>query len=287
MEDEFEKIQITFTGEIADKGQIHFYEYSRSQYASARYFSYIEHFRRTGRIARRVSRLSYVNMIVESPKEESFVETILLPAVKEGMATAVSMPLSAFISYMWTVIVPRSQGVDQAVVRLAEAKSIELSTAVEIEAERTEQLAQMRGIVEAGQAPVLAAIELVSSALQKYDAEGNDAGLSREELIEAQRELKTELAREQEIKQNEDEISKIEQEDILKLTHRVTPVIEEMAKPLQRSAKKMSISTGDEATPLLEIDNRVVSELKSRELEKNITAVRGRIKIFDRDFVKG
>jgi hypothetical protein len=76
-----ERITIIFEGGLAATGQLHFYEYGRSQYALARFIATLEHFRRTGDVAEYIGTRTYVDIIISSPERGSFLESILVPAV--------------------------------------------------------------------------------------------------------------------------------------------------------------------------------------------------------------
>ena len=60
--DAVETISIRFSGKLASTGKLHFYEYGRYQYATARFISTIEHFRRTGTVTKRVSGAAKVEL---------------------------------------------------------------------------------------------------------------------------------------------------------------------------------------------------------------------------------
>ena len=101
-----EEIALRFDGGEAANGRLHFYEYTRSQYATARFITTIEHFRRTGEIAQRITSKSYVEIFVETPKDGSFLEILLVKA-QETAAVAVVAPLASLISLVWATLLPR------------------------------------------------------------------------------------------------------------------------------------------------------------------------------------
>src|SRR5690606_39003909 len=129
-----------FEGGIADAGQLHFYEYSRSQYARARFLATIEHFRRTEVVAERITLSSNVEILVKSPQTGSFIEDVVVPALQEGMAAAISTPLSALISYVWHMMINRPEKTDSALAELASVRKAEIAASVLNEQERTKQV---------------------------------------------------------------------------------------------------------------------------------------------------
>src|ERR1700733_7633492 len=101
-----ETIRIRYDGGIADNGQIHFYEYSRSQYALSRFISTIEYFRRTGEVADRISGRRYVELVISTPTRGSFLQDITLTGIAEGViGTFVATPFLALFSYVWQLLV--------------------------------------------------------------------------------------------------------------------------------------------------------------------------------------
>ncbi|MET4272402.1 MULTISPECIES: hypothetical protein [unclassified Bradyrhizobium] len=135
---ETELIRLRFDGGLASTGQLHFYEYSRSQYAMARFIATVEHFRRTKRVTAKITLESNVEAIVRSPQRGSFIEDIIVSGVKQGMAAAVSVPLSALISYVWQMLLPRTEKSGEIVKELAKIRLAE-NHQLEIERERTKQ----------------------------------------------------------------------------------------------------------------------------------------------------
>ena len=78
-EDEAEKFSVVYDGGLASEGQLHFYEYGRAAYAVAGLVATVEHFRRTGHVASRISSRSYVDVIINAPERGSFPIDILIP----------------------------------------------------------------------------------------------------------------------------------------------------------------------------------------------------------------
>jgi len=153
-----EEIALRFDGKVASTGKLHFYEYTRSQYATARFISTIEYFRRTGTVSQRVTKASYVEILVTTPQKGSFCEILLVKA-QETAALAVLTPLSTLISLVWETMLPRSQRVDETVVDLAKLQLAQ-------EQERTLQLGEIRKIVESGNATTQQALNILTAALK-------------------------------------------------------------------------------------------------------------------------
>lgn len=96
-------MSLVYDGGLAGTGQLQFYEFSRASYAFARMIATIEHFRRTGQIAQRINRNSYVNLIIKAPKKGSFPLDILIPIFAEIAKEApnyAKVPIGVLLKYV-------------------------------------------------------------------------------------------------------------------------------------------------------------------------------------------
>ncbi len=280
---ESELIRIKFDGGLATSGQLHFYEYSRSQYATARFIATIEHFRRTSTIAERITISSNVDIIVRSPQQGSFIEDLLVPAIKDGMAAAISTPLSSLISYVWHLLAPRSQKADEAVNQYAQIRLAELRADERRGEQQIEQLRILQKIVEGERATAQQALDLAASALQTGNVAIGRLGYSQQEQLAIKDELQAEVQREKEFEAYQDQLEQVDEEKINRLTSRLRPMVSEMALPLRRSADKMSISHGTKESVYAHIDQSIVSQIQSRNTEEDIVEVVGHVRSYDRD----
>lgn len=270
-----EEIAIRFDGKLASSGKIHFYEYTRSQYATARFISTIEHFRRTGAVSQRITKASYVEILVSAPQKGSFLEVLLIKA-QETAAVAVLTPLSSLISLVWETMLPRSQRVDQAVVALAQ---IQLAQ----EKERTLQLSELRKIVETGNATTQEALKLIAAAQTSNNPAISDLNLNQGSLAELLAETQQESNRQELILESKIALQKVPAADLAKLTSRLRPMLPEMALPLNRSASSLSIEAGSERKPLILLNPRNVQELTEKELDDKLETFVVHVKSYDRD----
>jgi hypothetical protein len=122
-----EQIAIKFEGGLASTGQLHFYEFGRSQYALARFIATLEHFRRTGDVAEHIGPKTYVDIVISSPERGSFLETIFVPAAVKAGSDFLKSKLSSLISYVWHLISPRRESTDDMLKTLAEIRVVEES----------------------------------------------------------------------------------------------------------------------------------------------------------------
>lgn len=277
-----EKIALRFDGGEASNGRLHFYEYSRSQYATARFISTIEHFRRTGTIAERITQSSYVEILVETPREGSFLEVLLVKA-QEVAATAISAPLSGLIALVWQLILPRNERTESNIVELARIRLAEEQERTEQERLRAAQVDRYMRILEQGNANTQDALELVRYALDSNNPALARADLDQRRLLEIQNELQQEESRQEEIDRARASVERIDPESLAKLSSRLRPMLPEMALPLKKSAESMSIEGGREGKPLILLNPRNIKEITEKRLDEQVSELTVRVKSYDRD----
>lgn len=289
---EAELIRVKFDGGLASTGSLHFYEYSRSQYATARFIATIENFRRTGRVAERITVQSNVDIIVKTPQKGSFVEDLLVPAAQQGIAALISAPLSSLISYVWHLLAPRSDKTEMVVNDLAKIRIAEIEAEaaqgarnadVEKERERTRQLETLRTILSEERATTTQALDLLRWALESPNTAIPRAGITRENLLKSRVEIKAEQQRESEFSEHLEQLEAVDEDTINKLTSRLRPMVPEMALPLRRSADRMSLSHGDASTAYAHLDEDVVRAIQTRSTEETVVEVVGHVRSYDRD----
>jgi len=270
-----EKISLRFDGGEASNGRLHFYEYTRSQYATARFVTTIEHFRRTNEITQKITRASYVDIMVETPREGSFLEILTVKTV-EAAATAVSVQLGSLISHLWSVMLPRSEKADSDVVEMAK---IQLALSRE-ETERTRMLTQ---VVQQNSATSSQALDIAQRALLSGDAAYGRAEIDSKRIFEIERELRSEQARNAQIENDRTALESIDQDMLNRLTSRLRPMLPEMALPLKRSAETLAIEGGRDGAPLLLLNPTNVAELTEKVPEEENVEIEVHVRSYDRD----
>lgn len=278
-----ELIRIKFDGGLASSGQLHFYEYSRSQYAMARFIATVEHFRRTGKVTQRITVESNVDVIVRSPQQGSFIEDLLVPAIKDGIAAAVSTPLSAVISYVFHLLAPRSEKTETTVEELAKIRKAELEADVAKAAEHTRQLEILASIIASERASSKQALDLLDWSLKTGNTAIPRLGLGQSALMQMRDEVQAEVQREQEFEDYREQLESLDEDRLNRLTSRLRPMVSEIALPLRRSADKMSISHGEKETTYAHLDLELVRSIQNRESEEHIVEVTGHVRSYDRD----
>lgn len=277
-----EEISLRFDGREASKGRLHFYEYTRSQYATARFITTIEHFRRTGNVAPKVTSSSYVDVYVETPKEGSFLEILLVKA-QEAAATAVAVPLTSLISLVWDTILPRSESTDADLVEMARIQLAEKELQLRQSEQETERMRVLKEIIESNSATTQQALSLTEEALKSGNAAYGRAGLLGPRISEISKELGREKERQGLTDEHRRELEKIPPEKLAKLTSRLRPMIPEMALPLKRSADSLQVEGGKDRKPLLLLNPRNVAEIVEKEIADETIELPVHVRSYDRD----
>jgi len=277
-----EKIALRFDGGHAAQGRLHFYEYTRSQYATARFVTTVEHFRRTNEVAQRITRSSYVEIMVETPKEGSFLE-ILTVKTTEAAATAVSVQLGSLLSHVWSVMLPRNEQSDSEVSEMARIQLAMAQQQAQISAQETERMRILASIIERNSADLSQALDITQRALLSGSAAYGRAELDSTRILEVQKQLQAEKVRQTQIESDRVSLEEIDPEKLNKLTSRLRPMLPEMALPLKKSADTLAIEGGTEQKPLILLNPRNVAELTEKTPEDEAIELTVHVRSYDRD----
>ncbi|MCK8465354.1 hypothetical protein MUY35_15955 [Aliiroseovarius sp. S1339] len=276
-----EKVFLKFDGREASQGRLHYYEYTRSQYATARFISTVEHFRRTQKVAQRITRSVAVEILVETPKEGSFLEVLFIKA-QETAASAIAAPLGPLISFVWSTILPRSEKTDSDLIEMAR---IQLAT----EKERTKQGFQesermnaLQNIIESQSATTLQALTLLQNTLPENAAYGR-ANLDSSRLSEINSEMQQEHENQKLLLPHKAAFQNIDSDALAQLTSRIRPMVPEMALPLKKSANTLSIGGDNESKPYVLLNPTNVAEITEKSLDDEVTELEIHVRSYDRD----
>lgn len=277
-----EEISLRFNGKEASQGRLHFYEYSRSQYATARFLSTVEHFRRSGRVPPRVTRSTYVDVFVETPKDGSFLEVLLIKS-QEAAASAISAPLTSLIALVWNTILPRDQRAETDLLEMAKIQRDEEIERTRQSEQETERLRELRLIIETENATTQQALALADNALKSSNPAYGQSDLLGARIEEIRQELLRENERSLQTRDHADELEKIDAEQLAKLTSKLRPMLTEMALPLKKSADTLQIESGKDQKPLLLLNPRNVAELDEKVLDDVTVELEVHVRSYDRD----
>src|SRR6185437_1666244 len=279
-----EIVQVKFDGGIAAAGQLHFYEYGRSQYALARFIATIEHFRRTGEVAEKITSATYVELLVSTPTRGSFVTDILIDAFKDGTAELMVASFGALFAYAWHRLVPRREKTEATIIELAKLR-LQLEQEKTAQArERTKQVESLNAIVAGERASTGEALELLKWSQdipQDISAALDSTPIERADMV---REVEAKAEREEEFSTARGQLEKIDETEFSKLTSRLRAMVYDMTLPLKRSATRMSMGAPEHSRPqLAHITSDIVKLITAHAAEEDTKWITGRVKSYDRD----
>ena len=275
-----ERISIRFEGKLASSGQLHFYEYGRYQYATARFFSTVEHFRRTGFVAKRITGDAKIQIFVQPAAEGSFIEDIVIPAMREVSATAISTPLTTLITYVWHLILPKSEETESDVIKMAQIR-------LEEERLRTDQITAFTQIIESQTATTQQALEMVTWAQQSGSTRLGDEGLLSGRLGQIETELSEFRNREAHLAEHQDALENIDPEARRLLLSRAASIVPDMVVPMRRSADTATFTSTSSRLPLLRLDSTTSQLISTKSLDHLLSELNGRVRAYDVDIGVG
>lgn len=271
-----ETLKIRFQGKLASSGRMHFYEYGRYQYATARFLSTLEHFRRTGTVASRITGEAKIDIYISVPEEGSFLETIVIPKLAEAAAGAVSASLTTLISYVWHMLLPRAEETESDLIKIARIQ-------LDVEKEKSKQSESLAKIIETQSATTKQALDLVKWAIETPNTRLGDQNLLGPRLNEMQQELLTEHGREELYQEDMSELEKIDPDELMKLISRTSTIAPEMAIPMKRSADFAEFTTSRSKLPILILDEKTANRVATRKLDPEVFEIKGRVRSYDVD----
>lgn len=245
-----DELRFHFQGGLADQNRMDFYEAARFQYAAARLSVKLDQFRRTGRFSKRVTTTSRTNIDLFPYERGSF--NLKIAACEEGPNEfKIDVPLTT----LWTYIIERVfQPTDtNAALDLIDDNALR---------------SEFFDLVENNMFKSDAAIALLRSQLE------SDRGLvpSEAELLDR---LLSETARRSYLQSHRELLSAITAEQDAALVTMATPLLSEIAVPLRRSAKRVTISTIDSwgERPVLTADHKTAAALEAIKIDKYVTSI--------------
>jgi hypothetical protein len=280
-------ILLAYRGGIAEDGELHFYEFGRAEYAFARFLATVEHFRRTGRVAERINRSTYVDMRVRAPRRGSFLTEIVIPLGVSTAANVFSLPLSALLSQVLHLLTPRSAEREDDVVELARIRLAESQERTAQSGEETARLRVLQQIIETQAATARQSLELLQWGLESGNVAIARAGLTPQNLTDLEADFSAELGRQRELEPYAEQLAEINPTDMSRLTSRVRPMVQEVALPLRRSASSFTLSDPANDNVLAFFDSQRAQALSERESLEEPIRLTCKIKAYDREIGVG
>lgn len=239
-----------FRGGLADENRMDFYESARFQYAAARLSVKLDQFRRTGRFPKRVTTSTRTNIDLLPYKPGSFELRIESP-VDEDRQLRIAVPLTA----LWAYVIERV------------FQPTETDAALDMIDDNALR-SEFFELVENNVFESDAAISLLRNQMEK------EAGLTLDEADLLNR-LISETERRAVLKSHRDLLAQISPEQDAALVTMATPLLSEIAVPLRRSAKRVTITAVDAIgrRQILTTDRETAEALELIKVDKDVTSI--------------
>jgi hypothetical protein len=217
---------------------LHFYEYGRAAYGIARLIATIEHFRRTGSVASRITEKSYVSILIKAPEHGSFPIDVIIPLITEGsrIVAEYHIPVGTFLEYIIHTVKSLLPKHEKLIVELGKLEIQKEQQRTLQSVQETQRLHEVRKMVESGNIVTSTALKVVETALASTDTRLAQIGTSQNEMIEVRNQLRESKSRERQFSRYQSEFEGIDESDLARLVTRVRPQLAEVGLPLKRSA---------------------------------------------------
>lgn len=245
-----DELHFHFQGALAERHRMDFYEAARFQYAAARLSVKLDQFRRTGGFSKRITSESRTNIDL-FPFEKGSFNLKISANDDDGKTPKINVPLTA----LWTYIIERIY------------QPVETSAALDL-IDNNSLRSEFFEIVDKNIFDAAQAIDLLRSMIE------TEKGLSPTEAELLDR-LISESERRAYLASHRDLLSAITPAQDAALVTMATPLLSELAVPLRRSAKLVTISTIDALgrRPILTADHRMASALESIKIDKYVSTI--------------
>lgn len=239
-----------FSGGLASKNRMDFYEAARFQYAAARLTVKLDQFRRTGQFPRRVTTSSRTNIDLFPYAAGSF-ELKIEADSQTDKPLHVDVPLTA----LWTYILERV---------FQPTDTNEALNLIDDNALRSEFF----DIVENQVFNSQQAIALFRKEMDK--SRGLSSG--EQDLLDR---LIAEVERRAYLESHKDLLAQITAAEDASLVTMATPLLAELAVPLRRSAKSVMIASIDEQgkRPVLWADSDIANSIDLIDIDRTVTSI--------------
>lgn len=276
MAERFEDVIFHFDGGLASLGQMHLYEYSRSQYGLSRILTAVEQFRRTGRVIEKVTKNQRVGLLVSVPREGSF-ELQVKVAVRDAAETYFKdIDFDTLFALVLDKLIPKGEEHFDLVRNLAKIQHDEGLP----DGEWKEILAQ---VADGQPASSQDALKIIDYALRSKNPEIGRKNITYDRMRRAQIILESDCLRQSAIGAGKKEIDKIDFDSLNKLVAKVRPIFDEVAVPLNESATSLSIGAKSNPGKYYHLDRERLDHIQSRVLDETEEKIRVRIKSYDRE----
>ena len=233
-------LSFQFSGDLADEGQLDFYEASRFLYGASRFVYTLEHFRKTGVVAQRIGRRIDANFNIAAPQRGSWVADVVAasaPIVGSagGMSSFLEVPLKSLAAWVWE--------------RLTGGRTDQIETILKIEKLRHKQSKQETRRAELQAMATNRFADLLEKELYRKD---DFMQFLKDEVVDAREEARAYRRLNKEVAPYEKELRKIKEKDAKRLISKARPQITEMGLPLKGSASRLVVGGKSNDDPQLQ-----------------------------------
>ncbi len=239
-----------FQGGLADQNRMDFYEAARFQYAAARLSVKLDQFRRTGRFPKRVTTSTRTNIDLHPYRSGSF-ELKIESKLQPDDQLKIDVPLTA----LWAYVIERVFQPTETDAAL---------DMIDDNALRSEFFELIDNNVFESDAAI--------SLLRNQMETANGLGTQEVELLAR---LISESERRAVLKTHRYLLAKITPDQDAALVTMATPLLSEIAVPLRRSAKTVTITTIDDVgrRQILTTDRQTAEALELIKVDKHVTSI--------------
>lgn len=304
------EVGFRFTGLLADRSQLNFYESGRYRYGAARLLYTVGHFRNTGIVLDKITRQVNVDLRVSAPEKGSFYDPIefynnIVPFLGDAHVPAIlsQIPFDKVLAWAIGKIIKPSN--DKKLLEIIDqqnnllSKQIDLSLSREasaVERERTaqiqavqdtERLRILQGIIkekssELSESPEI--VKEVSEIAQRNSSLQTPTKEPDADTAFITAELSAEVNRSSFTEEYTELFDQIPDEQEQKLTERIRKMFPDLGRPLKRSAAQMSIEIGSGRTSIAHLNERRISQIVEVTRSDESISLYGTFIRLDKDF---
>jgi hypothetical protein len=150
-------LRFQFEGRLATQNEMNFYEAGRFYYGAARLIYTVEEFRQRGRVLSRITSRVNLDARIRASRPGSFIQDVLLVSAPLIADAAVKVPFEVLFAHFWSLLLPAGRSKQDA-IDIGEKF-------VAVAAEQTNQVAEVRKIVESGNATTQQALRILEVVL--------------------------------------------------------------------------------------------------------------------------
>lgn len=257
-----ENVTFEFSGALADKHRMNFYEAARFQYAAARLLVKLAQFRNAGKFAKNITDQSNLGITLESQLEGSFRINTEVPEPspqQDGQTQNVflNMTLADLLAYV----------IERVIAKTDDADLLNLFNGMP---EVTERFGQLSAIDSAMLERIVRALIDEPELRARVFPEAS-------ELVERRI---GELNRQDRLVASKGQVARIDAPREQKLISMAAPLISEMATALRRSADTLKIISNPdtaEKTNVLFLNQSMAQDIMSSKVDDQITPILGNI----------